>query len=59
MKRLNAMGQASLAEGELSVKVKELIALSIAITMKCKGCIVHHAKALGIRSALRVRKLAK
>lgn len=45
MKRQNALGQVCLAEGELSAKVKELIALSVAITMKCKGCIVHHAKA--------------
>lgn len=45
MKRQNALGQACLGAGALTVQVKELIALSMAITMKCQGCIVHHAKA--------------
>jgi len=31
-------------EGDLSVKVKELIALAIAITVRCDGCIAHHVK---------------
>lgn len=53
MKRQNALGQVCLAEGEISVKVKELIALSVAITMKCKGCIVHHAKAAAAAGATR------
>jgi AhpD family alkylhydroperoxidase len=30
------------AEGALSAKVKELIALSIAITVRCNGCIAFH-----------------
>lgn len=29
-------------DGKLSLKEKELIALAIAITVKCDGCIVHH-----------------
>lgn len=29
-------------DGKLSLKEKELIALAIAITVKCEGCIVHH-----------------
>lgn len=33
-------------EGALSVKVKELIALAIAITVRCDGCIAHHVKAV-------------
>ncbi len=32
-------------DGNLSLKQKELIALAIAITVKCDGCIFHHAKA--------------
>jgi len=31
-------------DGELSVKFKELIALAIAITVRCDGCIAHHVK---------------
>ncbi len=31
-------------EGELSVRMKELIALAIAITVRCDGCIAHHVK---------------
>jgi AhpD family alkylhydroperoxidase len=34
--------RASTADGALSAKVKELIALSIAITMRCDGCIAYH-----------------
>jgi AhpD family alkylhydroperoxidase len=29
-------------EGALSTKVKELIALAIAITVRCDGCIAYH-----------------
>jgi AhpD family alkylhydroperoxidase len=35
---------AAMAPGELSVGEKELIALSIATTRQCDGCIVAHAK---------------
>lgn len=53
MKRQYPLGQVCLAGGGLSVKIKDLIALSVAITMKCKGCIVHHAKALVAAGATR------
>lgn len=33
-------------DGALPVKTKELIALSIAISLRCDGCIGHHAKAV-------------
>ncbi|MCF8482243.1 MAG: carboxymuconolactone decarboxylase family protein [Rhodospirillum sp.] len=33
-------------DGSLSVKTKELIALAIAITVRCDGCIAHHVKAV-------------
>jgi AhpD family alkylhydroperoxidase len=36
--------RAAMGEGELSAKVKELIALAIAITRECDGCISAHAR---------------
>jgi AhpD family alkylhydroperoxidase len=33
---------AATAEGALSTKVKQLIALGIAITVRCDGCIAYH-----------------
>ena len=36
---------AALAEGDLDVKTKELIALAIAVTRECDGCIAAHAHA--------------
>lgn len=38
-----AMHEAAMAEGSLSKKVKELIALAIAISRECDGCIAAHA----------------
>jgi AhpD family alkylhydroperoxidase len=35
-----------MAEGEVSTKHKELIALAIGITQHCSGCIGFHVKAL-------------
>ncbi|HSL58718.1 MAG TPA: carboxymuconolactone decarboxylase family protein [Acidimicrobiales bacterium] len=35
---------AAMADGALSTKVKELMALSISITTHCEGCIAYHAK---------------
>ena len=32
----------SMTEGALSAKTKELIALAIAITVRCDGCIAYH-----------------
>ena len=34
--------QSAVADGVLSAKVKELIALGIAITVRCDGCIAFH-----------------
>lgn len=34
--------RAALSEGALSTKVKELMALSIAIAARCDGCIAYH-----------------
>ena len=38
------MQRAALTEGALSTKVKELIALAVAITRECDGCIAAHAR---------------
>ena len=46
-----ALGRAAMAEGELSAKTKELIALAIAITRECDGCIAAHAQGAFRRGA--------
>lgn len=38
------MQRAALADGALSAKVKELIALAVAVTRECDGCIAAHAR---------------
>ncbi|HUC05240.1 MAG TPA: carboxymuconolactone decarboxylase family protein, partial [Acidimicrobiales bacterium] len=40
----NAMHTAAMAEGALTMRVKELIALAIAVTRECDGCISSHAR---------------
>ena len=42
MGAFSKLHHASIADGELSSKVKELIALGIAITVRCDGCIAFH-----------------
>jgi AhpD family alkylhydroperoxidase len=42
MKGFNDLHQASTANGALNKKTKELIALGIAITVRCEGCIAFH-----------------
>jgi AhpD family alkylhydroperoxidase len=37
--------QAAVAEGVLPARVKELMALAIAVVKECDGCIAYHAKA--------------
>jgi AhpD family alkylhydroperoxidase len=39
-----AMGKAALTEGALPARFKELIALAIAATRECDGCIASHAR---------------
>jgi AhpD family alkylhydroperoxidase len=39
-----AMSSAVMVEGALSTKVKELIALAIAATRECDGCVAAHAR---------------
>jgi len=38
------MQRAAMADGALSAKVKELIALAVAATRECDGCIAAHAR---------------
>jgi AhpD family alkylhydroperoxidase len=40
------MAKAAMAEGTVSMKHKELIALAIGVTQHCGGCIAFHVKAL-------------
>ena len=47
------MARASFGEGELAAKMKELIALSIAVTRECDGCVVSHARGAAARGATR------
>jgi len=46
-----AMSRAAMAEGALSTRMKELIALAIAITRECDGCIAAHARGAARRGA--------
>ena|SRR5580704_1851275 len=45
------MHRAAMGEGELPAKLKELIALGIAISKECDGCIASHARAAARRGA--------
>ena len=40
------LARAAMAEGAVSAKHKELMALAIGITQHCSGCIAFHVKAL-------------
>ncbi|PHK97762.1 alkylhydroperoxidase [Neolewinella marina] len=42
MRSFGQMHRDSLADGALSRKSKELLALAIAITVRCDGCIAFH-----------------
>ncbi len=42
MTGFNDLHRASIADGALTSKTKELIALGIAITVRCDGCIAFH-----------------
>ena len=45
------MQRAAMADGALSARVKELIALAIAVTRECDGCIASHARGAVKRGA--------
>jgi len=39
-----SLHQAAMADGELDARTKELIALAIAVTRECDGCVAAHAR---------------
>jgi AhpD family alkylhydroperoxidase len=43
--------KAAVADGALPAKIKELMALTIAVVNQCDGCIAYHAKAAARRGA--------
>jgi AhpD family alkylhydroperoxidase len=45
------MHHAAVAEGDLPARIKELMALAIAVVKGCDGCIAYHAKAAARRGA--------
>ncbi len=53
-----AVGNASMAEGALSAKVKELIALAISITRECDGCVAAHARGV-VRQGATLQEVAE
>lgn len=46
MKGFSGMAQSACASGTLDEKTKELIAMGIAIALRCDGCIGFHTKTL-------------
>lgn len=48
-----ALDKAALAEGALSVRHKQLVALAIAVTRECDGCIASHARGAATAGASR------
>jgi AhpD family alkylhydroperoxidase len=46
MRDFNGLARAAMADGALSAKTKELIALVLGVAGHCDGCIGFHAKAL-------------
>ncbi len=45
MKSFSAMARAATEEGTLDTRTKELIALAIAVAIRCDGCVAFHAQA--------------
>src|SRR5450830_566979 len=46
MQGFGQMARAAMAEGVISAKNKELMALAIGVTQRCSGCIGFHIKSL-------------
>ncbi|GLS16161.1 carboxymuconolactone decarboxylase family protein [Hydrogenophaga electricum] len=46
MAGFGALAKAAMADGAISARHKELMALAIGITQRCSGCIGFHVKAL-------------
>jgi AhpD family alkylhydroperoxidase len=47
----SGLHRAAVADGVLPARIKELMALSIAVVKHCDGCIAYHAKAAARRGA--------
>ena len=45
MRAFRGLMDAATADGALTSRTKELMALSIAIATRCEGCVVYHARA--------------
>jgi len=45
MKAFGGLAQAATAEGALSSRTKELVALALGVAVRCDGCIAFHARA--------------
>jgi AhpD family alkylhydroperoxidase len=45
MQAFSALAKAALTPGALDIKTKELIALAIAVAIRCDGCVAFHAQA--------------
>jgi AhpD family alkylhydroperoxidase len=58
MKSYTLMSSAAMAEGELSAGTKELLAVVIAITRECDGCIVAHTRG-AVRAGVTRQQLAE
>ncbi len=52
------LSRAAMAEGALSRRTKELIALAIAITRECDGCIASHARS-AVRGGVEPQEVAE
>ena len=57
MKGFSAIAQAALAPKALDAKTKELIALAVAVAVRCDDCIAFHAKAAVDQGATREEAL--
>ncbi|KAA0592231.1 AhpD family alkylhydroperoxidase [Azospirillum lipoferum] len=53
MKAFSGMAQAALKANALDTKSKELIALGIAVAIRCDGCVAFHAEAAMKQGATR------
>lgn len=53
MKAFSAMAASATSAGALDTKTKELLALGIAVAIRCDGCVAFHAEAAVRRGASR------
>ena len=53
MKGYGELSRAAMRDGALTASVKELVAIAIAVTRECDGCIVAHARGAARHGATR------